>query len=61
MAVTATIRAASQVLCHVPDLVLSGSKVRREVERDPELGARIAAGLRSFDDAARYLPNQVFI
>jgi hypothetical protein len=49
--------AASLVLEHVPDLVRYGSKPAREPEHAPEL----AASLRSFDDAAAYPPNQVFI
>jgi betaine reductase len=52
---------ASQVLAHVPELVFVGSKPRRELERSPDLAASLGQALRSFDHAARYLPNQVFI
>jgi len=45
------------VLEHVPDLVRYGSKPLREAERRTEL----QAALRSYDDASRYLPHQVFI
>lgn len=52
---------ASQILAHVPDLVLSGSKPRREIALDPSLFDTIAASLRSTEEAARYLPNQIFL
>lgn len=52
---------ASQILAHVPDLVLSGSKPRREIALDPSLVDTIAASLRSAEEAARYLPNQIFL
>jgi len=57
----ARIVAASQVLAHVPDLVLSGSKPAREIESRPELRDRITDAFRTLDDAAAYLPNRVFI
>jgi hypothetical protein len=53
----ATVVSASLVLEHVPDLVRYGSKPSREPERLSDL----TASLRSFDDAASYPPNQVFI
>lgn len=52
---------ASQILAHVPDLVLSGSKPRREMALDDSLSDALCAALRSTEDAARYLPNQVFL
>ena len=58
---SAIIEAASQVLSHTPQLVLSGSKVRREIARDSSLRDRIVESLRSFEDAAGYFPNRVFI
>ena len=57
----ALIEAASQVISHTPQLVFSGSKVRREIERDSSLAPRIAASLRSVQEAAGYFPNHVFI
>ncbi len=53
----AAVSSASFVLEHVPDLVRYGSKPAREPQR---IGA-ITAGLRSFEDAVAYPPNQVFI
>lgn len=53
----AAILAASMTLQHVPDLVRYGSKPVREQARIPEL----VAALRTFDEAAGYLPHQVFI
>lgn len=52
---------ASQALAHVPNLVLSGSKPRREIARDRTVLNLISASLRTFDQASRYLPNQIFI
>ena len=52
---------ASQILAHVPDLVFSGSKPRREIAADPTLARSIGESLRSSEDAARYLPNQIFL
>ena len=42
---------------HVPDLVL----VRVQPAREPQQIGAITAGLRTFDDAVAYPPNQVFI
>ncbi len=55
------IGAVSLCLAHVPDLVRHGSKPRREIEKDEQLSARLAAARRSFDDAVAYAPNQVFV
>lgn len=54
---------ANQAYCliHVPDLVRYGSKPRRERLSDPTFSARLDAGLRSFESAVRYPPNQTFI
>jgi hypothetical protein len=56
--VKARIEFASQMLAHVPDLVLSGSKPRREIARDPLAFDQIGSALRDTTDAARYLPRQ---
>lgn len=53
--------ATSSVLVHVPGLVRLGSKPGRELMRDPALADRIAANLRTFDDAVGYAPNQAFV
>ena len=56
------VRAAQFVLAHVPDLVCSGSKPRRELEREgPGLREKIREHLRSFDAAVTYAPHQVMI
>ena len=56
------VRAAQFVLAHVPDLVCSGSKPRRELEREgPGLREKIREHLRSFDAAVAYAPHQVMI
>ena len=50
------------MLAHVPDLVFSGSKPRRELRREgPGLREKIRAHLRSFDAAVAYAPHQVMI
>ncbi len=53
--------AASQVLAHVPSLARHGSKPSRELPRDPEVAAKFAASLRSFEDAVAYRPHQSYI
>ena len=57
----ARIVANSQILAHVPDLVLSGSKPSREISHDPEVADAIQGALQSTEEAAAYLPNRVFI
>src|ERR1051326_1466951 len=57
MGTVASVQAAALVLEHVPDLVRYGSKPSRERDRLPDL----QSALRSYDDACRYLPHQVFI
>jgi glycine/sarcosine/betaine reductase complex component C subunit beta len=53
----ASIRGATFVLEHVPDLVRYGSKPSRERNRLPEL----VGALRTFEQAVSYPPTQVFI
>jgi len=55
------IRNSSFCLVHTPDLVRYGSKPRRQTSIDCSHGERLAAGLRSFQAAVDYPPNQVFI
>jgi betaine reductase len=55
------IKGASFVITHTPSLVRHGSKPVREIEKDPEVLGKILNGLRSFEDAVAYPPNQVFI
>ncbi|MEE9274678.1 MAG: glycine reductase, partial [bacterium] len=59
---TPILRAAANVLFHVPDLVRYGSRPFREgAARPGDFSAALARGLRSFGAAAAYPPNQVFI
>ena len=58
---TAYLRAAANVLVHVPDLVRYGSKPWREATRNNQAPGDVFADLRSFADAAAYAPNQAFI
>jgi hypothetical protein len=55
------IRAASTILIHSPGLLRYGSKPSREIAAKPSRLAEIQAKLLTFDQAAHYLPNQVFI
>ncbi|MFQ5912052.1 MAG: glycine/sarcosine/betaine reductase complex component C subunit beta [Nitrospinota bacterium] len=57
----AAIAAASCVLAHVPGLVPYGSKPSREIRKDEGLLERLNERTRSFEEAAAYPPNQVFI
>ena len=59
------IKNCSYILVHVPSFVRYGSKPSRDisVNGDPggELEKRINKHVRSFDEAVRYPPNQVYI
>ena len=55
------VRKSSNILVHLPDFVRHGSKPSREIRKDPDLDGRISGRLRTFEDAVRYAPNQVFI
>lgn len=57
----ATISASTCVLAHTPALVRYGSKPFRESRRDGGFLPALEARLRSFEAAAAYPPNQVFI
>ena len=58
---TPVISAASAILAHVPGLARHGSKPARELPRDPELGRRFLASLRTFEQAVAYPPHQAFL
>ena len=58
---TAYLRAAANVLVHVPDLVRYGSKPWRETSRRDQAPGDVFTNLRSFDEVVDYAPNQVFI
>ncbi|SDI37906.1 glycine/sarcosine/betaine reductase complex component C subunit beta [Alteribacillus bidgolensis] len=55
------IKGSSFVITHTPSLVRHGSKPVREIEKNPEVLDQILGGLRSFQEAVAYPPNQVFI
>ena len=55
------IRECSNILVHLPGFVRHGSKPSREIGKHPDLEGRITGHLRSFEEAVRYAPNQVFI
>jgi hypothetical protein len=55
------IKRVAYTLAHTPDLVRYGSKLERELRREPELKERLRAHLRNFEQAVAYPPNQVFI
>ncbi len=58
---TAYLRAAANVLVHVPDLVRYGSKPWREAVRKEQAPGDSFNDLRSFDEVVGYPPNQAFI
>ena len=58
---TAYLRAAANVLVHVPDLVRYGSKPWREAARKEQAPDEVFTDLRPFADAVDYPPNQAFI
>ena len=55
------ISGARNFLAHTPGLVRYGSKPTREIEADPSAEAHILGGLRSYEQAAAYLPNVVYL
>ena len=55
------IRGCSNILVHAPDFVRHGSKPSREIRKHPDLEGKINGRLRTFEEAVRYAPNQVFI
>lgn len=55
------VQSYSYLLAHAPEFVRYGSKPKREVKFNAELGAKIDAHLRTFDEAVGYPPNQVFL
>jgi betaine reductase len=55
------VKAVSCVLAHVPGLVRHGSKPSREIGRQPEVVHQIQTGLRGYEQAVAYAPNQAFI
>jgi betaine reductase len=49
-------------MAHVPGMVLSGSKPRREIAANSDgIRRQIQANLRTFADAVAYPPHQVMI
>ena len=55
------VQSYSYLLAHTPEFVRYGSKPKREIKYNTELGAKIDAHLRSFEEAVSYPPNQVFL
>ena len=55
------VQSYAYLLAHTPEFVRYGSKPKREIKYNPQLGPEIQACLRSFDEAVSYPPNQVFI
>ena len=55
------ITGARGFLAHTPGLVCHGSKPTREIEVNPDVAGRIAAHLRTYEQAASYLPNRVYL
>lgn len=55
------LRGAATALAHTPNLVRYGSKPFREGKAHPEFLAKLTRQLWTYDEARRYLPNQVFI
>ena len=55
------VKGARSFLAHTPGLVRYGSKPGREISADPGAEREIAAGLRSYEKAAAYLPNVAYL
>ena len=55
------IRGVRYFLTHAPGMVQHGSKPSRDLLANPGLSAALASHLRSFQQAAAYLPNRAFL
>ena len=55
------IKGVRYFLAHAPGLVRYGSKPYRELMKTPDLLGDISSHLRSYQEAAAYAPNQVFL
>ena len=55
------IRGVRYFLAHAPGMVQHGSKPSRDLLANPGLSAALASHLRSFQQAAAYLPNRAFL
>jgi len=56
-----TIREASYAIAHIPDFVQYGSKPTRDIEDNPDVKKELDSHLRSYEDALKYIPHQVYI
>jgi betaine reductase len=55
------ITGARSFLAHAPGLVRYGSKPTREIAANPEMAGKIANHLRTYEQAACYLPNRAYL
>ncbi|MGQ0742821.1 MAG: glycine/sarcosine/betaine reductase complex component C subunit beta [Acidimicrobiales bacterium] len=57
----AVLRAATQVLAHVPNFAAHGSKPSRVLPAEPETAQAFSRSLRNLDQATAYGPHQAYI
>jgi hypothetical protein len=55
------IKDVGYIMVHVPDMVQYGSKPSRDIEERKEIMGEITNHLRSYEEAIRYAPHQVYI
>lgn len=55
------VKGVGYIMVHVPDFVRYGSKPIRDIEADDTLLEKVNQGVRSYEDAVNYAPNQIFI
>src|SRR3972149_7016941 len=55
------ITGARNFLAHAPGLVRYGSKPTREIAANPDTAAKIGGHLRTYEQAASYLPNRAYL
>jgi len=55
------IKAFAYLLVHTPEFIRYGSKPWREMQHRPDLDQTLSNHQRSFEEAVRYPPNQVFL
>ncbi|MGH2809673.1 MAG: DUF5940 domain-containing protein, partial [Actinomycetota bacterium] len=55
------ITSSTQILAHAPGLARHGSKPSRELPRSEDVESKFLKSLRSFDEAAAYLPHRAYL
>ena len=55
------VKGVGYAMVHLPDFVRYGSKPVRDIESDRSILDKVNTSVRSYEDALKYAPNQVFV